>query len=106
MEAAGFLKPQAHIFLSQCNAHLYTQLLKHISDAMEKLTVGARMTFLKENYLRHRTIQIILLVTILRRDMLHLSDTIYSFEQLSLVSYIRSYALAYRLKNNLWHIFQ
>lgn len=69
---------------------------------MGNLAVGARKVFLKENYLRQRTT---LLATILRRDMLHLSDTIYSFEQLPLVSYIRSCALACRLKNNLWHIF-
>lgn len=69
---------------------------------MGNLAVGARKAFLKENYLRQRTA---LLATILRRDMLHLSDTIYSFEQLPLVSYIRSRALACRLKNNLWRIF-
>lgn len=69
---------------------------------MGNLAVGARKAFLKENYLRQRTT---LLATILRRDMLHLSDTIYSFEQLPLVSYIRSCALACRLKNNLWRIF-
>lgn len=83
---------------------IYTAPKTHLRGNGE-LTDGARMTFLKENYLRQRQIQIIFLVTILRRDMLHLSDTIYSFEQLSLVFYIRSYALAYRLKNNLWHIF-
>lgn len=93
MEAVGLLMLQSLGLLSQCDEYLHTQLLKHISDVMEKLTVGG-----------WEQPKLTLLVTILRRDMLLLPGTIHSLEQLSLVSYIRSCALAYRLKSNLWHI--
>lgn len=106
MEAIGFLKPQSHGPLSQCNAYLHTFVFKHITDVMEDLAVGARKAFLKENYSRQRTAQ---------------TNPSCGCSEKGHVTFVWHYLQfwttffgvlhkimcigIYRLKNNLWHIF-
>lgn len=87
---------------------LWGGLLAHSQDVMKtqhlqhnrKLTLRMKTAFLKRNYLLQKTAITNLSCESSRRNIVLLSDVVHHFQQLILISYIRSCTLAYRLQKS------